>query len=651
MDLRPAWTAEARLLSGDGQISTLPTAREDSYPSRSWDDRRIRAAVVSWLLGRGTAVEVIGAEIVGPLDLTGAELVAGLTLRRCLIGDAMVLTRTQLPRLDLGGSFIAGLDASGLTCDTVRIDDAAVCGKVTLSAAQLGHLSFSGTLLTARERSDLVLDGNVLTTTRSVDFNGGFEAQGGLRFIGASIGGQFNFRNAVLHGRLSLHEATTGRALYLRQGLFHGSVNLSDARIGGRLDAKDATVVPGTPTALNMNGTTVERALQLTGAVVKGGVVIRNALIRGNLRLSQASLRASSTTIPGDLASTVAAEATLSDQRTADPEAHVAVREAEIAARVWERPQGGRTPSSREAFTDDQWEPFALRISNTQIGGGLVCQAASIWGPMDTKSSSIGGSLDLRWSLLRNAGASALSIADCGIGGSLRLREMTAVEGTIDLVRTRMSALEDDPEGWRLAKEYRLRGATYSSISWDGPWSLKARIDWLRGQSEYSSQPFEQLATVLLAGGRRHQAWRVLEAEHDARLAAGDMPWWRRAAGRISGALLGHGYRPEKALYALAALSILLAPVYELAWREGAVTAASADAAVEGRCTDEGDCFGPWTYSLANSVPFVDLGLRDAWRLDAREGPYAGINDVHIAAAWLLATAGVAGLTRRAVKT
>lgn len=649
-NLHPLTALEERLLAGPLAVSKRKPARDEDFLSGDWSGAGIRAEVIRWLAEAGVEIDVEGAEITGSLDLSDSTLPSRLRLRRCLFREPIDVSRSTLVTLDLSGSCVSELKAAGLRCDTLSFGNRGVAGRVNISTAELGHISFTGLLLDAPNDDNDVLDARVLTTSRSADFNRGFEAQGRCRFIGASIGGQLNFRNAVFHAALSLHETTVSRALYLREGLFRGPVSLAEARIAGRLDATDATFAAGTSKALRLNGTTVERTAQFTRVVVSGTISIRNSTIKGSLRLGQAVLRAPApdATVRQQGQTSEQAAAVSGTVLAALP-THIERRAQEIARQEWE------APGTQRSGIETQEPDVALRIDSSSIGSALILTAAAVDGSVDISAISVGGRVDVGSAHLgRGAEGDALRLSESTIGGTLALRRLASLTGRVDLSRTAVGWLDDDPAAWAAAASYDIRGLTYQAINSDEEsWSPKRRREWLKGQAPFSPQPYEQLAGLLMRNGRRQEAWRVLQEERGVRRSAGALHWWEWPGNVVSGLLFGHGYRPEFALVALIVLAGLGWVLYDVAWDAGAVRPTSSTETVVGRCTSTGACFEPWRHSFENAFPFLGLGNRQVWRLDDRvdAGIFSHLAALQVILGWVFATAGVAGLTRRAVKT
>ncbi|TFV56660.1 hypothetical protein E4P41_15495 [Geodermatophilus sp. DF01-2] len=128
-------------------------ARDADYLAADWSEARLRAEVIRWLAETGTEIDVQGAEVVGPLDLPDATLASRLRFRRCLFREPVDVSGATLVALDLSGSRIPELRAARLRCDVLTFGDRGVAGRVDISTAELGHISFTGLLLEGGRRS------------------------------------------------------------------------------------------------------------------------------------------------------------------------------------------------------------------------------------------------------------------------------------------------------------------------------------------------------------------------------------------------------------------------------------------------------------------------------------------------------------------
>ncbi|WP_240797479.1 YIP1 family protein [Streptomyces sp. F001] len=100
--------------------------------------------------------------------------------------------------------------------------------------------------------------------------------------------------------------------------------------------------------------------------------------------------------------------------------------------------------------------------------------------------------------------------------------------GTIVLSGMRVGNLVDRSASWPGPGQVLIDGFVYDNLMPVGSFPLEERLAWLAdATSEYSSQPYEQLAATYRRTGDDHAASRVRRAQR-RRLRA-DLPWPRRA--------------------------------------------------------------------------------------------------------------------------
>jgi hypothetical protein len=291
-----------------------------------WDPRRqIRAAVVAALAlgarspipGRTAGVRVVGAHVVGQLDLRHGIVEVPLTMRYCYLEHTVRFDEAVTKSVDLTGSHtgrilaegahirgslkLAGATINGgedfsLHLDEVTIDTdlhakGLTClGSLCLIGARIGAvLDLTESRLHHPQHTALNIGGAVIGRTLLL---GKADIRGQVRMPGAAVGGM------ALLSRTRITEcadtAFEGEALnvsgggYFQHG-FHaeGMVVLVGARFGGVLSFRDASLSghAGEP-ALNANGLRVERSLYLTHGFRAVGEVKLTALqVSGHLDL------------------------------------------------------------------------------------------------------------------------------------------------------------------------------------------------------------------------------------------------------------------------------------------------------------------------------------------------------------------------------
>ena len=83
-------------------------------------ERDIRASLITWLCEdhagaiNRAGIKILGARIVGGLDLSYVRVPFALAMRKCSIAERVILEETEIPHLDLNGSYVSEIDAKGL---------------------------------------------------------------------------------------------------------------------------------------------------------------------------------------------------------------------------------------------------------------------------------------------------------------------------------------------------------------------------------------------------------------------------------------------------------------------------------------------------------------------------------------------------------
>ena len=142
-------------------------------------------------------IRVLGAKIVGKLNLSGVKVPFAITLRRCSIPELMNLSSAEMPTLDLGGSYTGPIHAQGIgVANYLGLGpDFHAKGIVNLMNANLGLLgAFDGHFQWAPEPDDafrslkIALNLIYAKIRGTVWLFGGFESRGGVSLFQATIG-------------------------------------------------------------------------------------------------------------------------------------------------------------------------------------------------------------------------------------------------------------------------------------------------------------------------------------------------------------------------------------------------------------------------------------------------------------------------------
>jgi hypothetical protein len=279
-------------VAGDGN---LPPA------GQMGDDVTIRANVIRLLaLGGGAAcglhvagVTLTGAVITGQLDLRFAKCRGTLRLRKCRLTVAPQMEQVELAEISLIGSSFPGLFAQGAkVAGGVFLIDAKTTGTTDFGSAQIGgQLVCNGATLNGGRAKALNAQG--ANVTGGV-FLTGVQATGMVAVNNAQIGGQLVCNDARLNGSggkaLYAQGAKVTASVFLTGATATGTVDVNGAQIGGQLVCKGATLNSGGAKALNAQGAKVTESLILTDVNAKGTVDVNSAQIGGQITCSGATL-------------------------------------------------------------------------------------------------------------------------------------------------------------------------------------------------------------------------------------------------------------------------------------------------------------------------------------------------------------------------
>ncbi len=266
----------------------------DPKDAAAWTrDRDIRATLIEWLAVDHAAIarihpsgiRVLGARVVGPLDLSYVRVPFAIMMIRCSIPELIRLQATEIPRLDLSGSYtgqifgpdihVAGslyfgwdnhdygpFHANG----EVDIDGGKVEGELGFGQ---GHFQRSKEAFNPFETSwNVALEIGDMEVKRSVSMCCGFESDGGVVLNETSIGGDL----VLAGGRFRNPGNVAIRASVMKVA---GSV-LAIAEYG--------TFQPDG--AVEVEGSQVEGLFMLTGGKFEGRATERHGLFANGLQVN-----------------------------------------------------------------------------------------------------------------------------------------------------------------------------------------------------------------------------------------------------------------------------------------------------------------------------------------------------------------------------
>lgn len=425
------------------------------------------------------------------------------------------------------------------------------------------------------------------------------------------------------------------------------ALRLQRARISGVLDLECAQI----GVAVSLERCRFDAAPQLAGAETRSvhldrcrmpGLSARLAVVRGDLRILGCTLNGTLSLENADVSGTVV----LSGSRLMRPGGRaLSAGGLRVGGGVVGR---GRLVVEGEA-----------RLVGAQVSGGVLLQGARFGnrgGVALCLDELVTNRLELSDGftatgqvLMRNAQVSgrfslygarldgATGTSGPGAARALRARGMSAgelelrpasVEGLVDLSQARVGALRDSEDTW--PAHLRLDGFTYEHLLGTPAPSAAARCRWLaREQEDYRPQPYEQLAEYYRRLGHDADARRVLLAKERRRRRT--RPVLARAGGYLLDGIVGYGYRSELAAAWLALLVVVGTVVFS----------GHPPRALD---PEHQPHFTALVYTVDLLIPIGAFGLRNAYD---PVGWTVWVADALIASGWILATALIAGVSRR----
>jgi hypothetical protein len=324
------------MTDGPDWLGTLSAAEERLWAAfghglqvEYWHGEEIRAEVIAALAlgavagtpGRTAGVRIRGARVVGELDLRHGTVEVPLTMLNCTFTDALRLEESITKSIDLKGSHLVRLCATGahirgsFTLDRVRItgggEDAALLQLLTVETdLRCYRLRCAGriTLVNSRVGAELQLGKAQLHNPGDVAINlGGVSVGSSFYFSGATIEGHLRMPGLTVGGMLSLvgstlshpptqgefaNQSVTGDSVSaVGDALFDdvtaaAQIDLTGGRFGGRLSFKGAGLsspMPDWP-ALMATSASVARGLYIgNGFRATTGVRLTGVQIGGHL--------------------------------------------------------------------------------------------------------------------------------------------------------------------------------------------------------------------------------------------------------------------------------------------------------------------------------------------------------------------------------
>ncbi len=440
-----------------------------------------------------------------------------------------------------------------------------------LSNVEIPALYFIGSWVRRIEADGARVTGNLFLRE-------GFHAEGEVRLLGAEIGGSLACEHGTFKNPAQKDIEGSGKALsadrmkvtgsvFLRDG-FHaeGEVRLLGAEIGGDLNCVRGTFK--NPAQKDVEGS--GDALSADGIKVRGDVFLNDGFhAEGEVRLLGAEIGGVLACVRGTI----------------------------------KNPAQKDVPGSGIALNAD-----AIKVT----GGVFLNDGFSAEGEVRLPGAEIGGDL-----ACRRGGFTSITAHTAVIKGKLIWDSIiNAEKAELDLTNASADSIMDDEASWPARGKLFINGFAYGRIS-GGSVSAEKRLEWVRRQHPFETQPYRQLAKVLRETGDEDGAQRVLFEMEDRLWKEDDS--WRASLGRWPMRLMvGYGRYPMQSLWWLAGLAGVGWILYRRAHMKGDMVPRDREAyelfSENHELPLHYSRFSPLMYSVENSLPLVNLGQADKWQ-------------------------------------
>ena len=604
-------------------LRTGNPALDDPAEGSRWEgDRTVRSGVIRALLLGGPEAEqgavaclrLVGARIVGCLELAHAELRCPVYLEQCWFEESPDFHGASTRYLDFSRSCLPGLMADDLRVDGLLVLTGCQVGGLAERPAAESPASGPGRKCPAGR----AISATGITVTSGVFMNDHFTAEGEIRLLAGHITGMLDLGGARLRNRdaiaLLAARLTVDGPVFCRDGFAaDGEVSFRRARITGFLDFRGAHLSNPGGRAFFAPVLTVDAGVYCgNGTAFAGEINLTDGHISGGLDLSGARLDNPGHTALSASRMTVEGPVFCRDGFAADGE--VVLRQARIT--------GFLDLAGARLSNPGGYALFAPGL--TVVDGPASFRDGTVFdGQVSLEQAHITGDLDLTEATFTGGAKDALACA------YLRARQLSMPEapltGTADLSYAQVSTLIALPDTTPCG--LHVNELTYDTLTPLLP--ADQRVRWLTTEpGGYLPQPYEQLAACYRRLGHDADARTVLLAKQRHRHSALPLPL--RLWGFLQDTTTGYGYRPGRAALWLAALIAVGTIAFGLHHPAPANSTAHPQ-------------FNPFFYTLDLVLPVVSYGQQSAF---TPAGIYQWLSYMLITAGWILATTIIAGLTR-----
>jgi len=525
--------------------------RLDLLKAKGWDDTRELSSVFleTVLLHEPyrSAITRIGVRIVGAwiwqrIDLRSARVKHGLWIHASRFERPVILRSAAFSEsLSFSGShFVGKLDMSGLRVG----ENLFMRGGARFGAVELGNAHVSGQLSMTGSNFIGALSLNGIQVGRSLIMRGGASFRA-VDLKGASVGGQISMIGSKFAGKLEMSGLQVGDSLQMRGKAEFAAVRLNSAYVRGQISMVGAKFTG----LLSMDSLRVGSDLFMRGSHFKA-VVLRGVNVGGQISMNgskfTSGLIMDSVQVGRSLLLGDGGQFGFVLLRGAKVGGQIAMAGSKFTGRlIMDSVHVGQS-----LFMDDGAQFRAVEIVESSVGGLLTLSDAT-FGTLNLTGTSVSGELLL--------GSSKSKATRWRKGAMLNLRNST------------IGALQDRIDAW--PQRLVLDGFVYKrlgGLQGTGDTADMSRRDtkwfiaWLERDTEYSPQPYTQLASVLRAAGFAEKADTILFAskrrEMDEDWGRGERIAWLWSATKLI--FIGFGYRTHYAIFWVLGLVVIGALVF-----------------------------------------------------------------------------------------
>lgn len=485
----------------DGKVAGYTNSNGDVNNQLNVDeclqDCTIRADFIVWLctnaeippLLHQKGITLIGAKILGMLDLRFVSIDFPLIFHQCVFTEAIKLDWAKIFFLNLRGSYISSsrfpasgemvsLSAKGLSVenDVFLSDQFNTNGTVMFSGATIG-----GDIVCNNSKFDN--PGNVALIIENTNIRGKvflgekFEAFGHVSLYGSTIDGDLICKSGKFNHpegtALSTQSANIHGSVFLNDDFIaNGEVRLVDTTIGGTLDCKNSIL--NNPKGYTLNAQHIDikgpiffcdrfksiGEISLIGAKIGGALKCNGGIfdnlkgtalcapeadINGSVLLSDncqvnGKVELSETTVSGDLSCT---KSTFNNPKSYTLKAQGANIKGSVLLCNDFTSIGGvwlaratiheDLNCSRSQFSNNS-KDYALNAEGIDIKGYVALFNTSATGQISISGAKIGGNLDCHNSIFKNPRKHTLTAESAMVQGSILLNDGFKNTGKISLL-------------------------------------------------------------------------------------------------------------------------------------------------------------------------------------------------------------------------